>query len=315
MEGVGITRVLGRTLVAFSVVFFAATPAQADDGADGNAALNKARAAWDRGALKEAESAYRDAIEKGGLEPSEVLEGYVHLGVIRSSLGKKDQAVAAFRAAAVLDDSFVVPPEAGRRGAALAARAKKDTAKFGSLIVTIEAPKETPSEKTFRIVAHIDALHVPIVDKIALVAREGVTSKTTTMVAKAGESVTFDVPAEFVTPYGNILARVDALDRHANRLASAEARVRMTNNNRPLEGPLAKPVPVPATPASKPSLVVVKPASTPRDSAQEKGGTFWSSPWPYVIGGVVLAGAGAAVFVATRPSDDVTIGQVGVRTR
>ena len=51
------------------------------------------------------------------------------------------------------------------------------------------------------------------------------------------------------------------------------------------------------------------------DNETRKGGSFWSTPWPYVIGGVALAGAGAAVYFGTRPSDAVSVGPVNVGTR
>ena len=61
------------------VVALSSVPAFAADGPAGNAMLKQARSAWDRGSLAAAEPLYRDALEKGGLAPAEVLEGYVRL--------------------------------------------------------------------------------------------------------------------------------------------------------------------------------------------------------------------------------------------
>jgi hypothetical protein len=288
-----------------------ATRAVAAEAAPGGPALRQARAAWESGSFKTAEPLYREAIEKGGLAPDEVLEGYVRLGAIRARHGKKAQAIAAFRAAAILDAGFAVPPQAGTRGASYAARARKDTAKIGSIKLKLDAPKETPAGKPFKVTAQLDAAHVEIVAKITLVAKDGTSAKEATLEAPPKESVDLDVPSDLTLPNASILVRVDAVDSHANRLASAEERVKV-----PEAAPIVAAAPVPA--ATHPPSSAVTPAvgfTPPPDSDRRRGGGFWSSPWPYVIGGVALAGAGAAVYFGTRPSDDVSVGQVGVRTR
>jgi hypothetical protein len=56
-------------------------------------------------------------------------------------------------------------------------------------------------------------------------------------------------------------------------------------------------------------------SSSSGDTGARKGGGFWSSPWPYVIGGVALAGAGTAVYFGTRPSEQVAVGAPTVRAK
>jgi tetratricopeptide (TPR) repeat protein len=278
--------------------------ASAGDAAAGAAALTKARAAWDRGSLEAAEPLYREALEKGGLAPAEVLEGYVRLGSIRAALGKKDSAIAAFRAASILDDKFTVPSEAGSKGTALAEKAKKDTAKIGGIKLAVEVPSEASAGKPFKVTATLDKNHLPIVDKIGLLAKDGTTGKEVTLDAKPEESVEFEVGGEITLPGASILVRVDALDTRQNRLASAEDRVRVPDNEEATAGnatennttaPLGKP------PAGDPSV--------------RRGSTFWSTPWPYVIGGLAVVGAGAAVFFGTRPPENVSVGQVQLRAQ
>ena len=46
---------------------------------------------------------------------------------------------------------------------------------------------------------------------------------------------------------------------------------------------------------------------------EKKGGGFFSTPWPYLIGGVALAGGGAALYIMSRPGDAVTVTQVNVQ--
>lgn len=272
--------------------------------------MRQARTAWERGSLETAEPLYREALEKGGLAPNEVLEGYVRLGSIRSAHGKKDQAVAAFRAASILDAGFAVPPEAGPKGPGYADRAKKDTAKIGSIQLSIAVPKEAPAGKSFKITASLDKGHVPIVSRIGLLAKDGTTGKETTLEAKTEENVDFEIPGDIALPNASIVVRVDALDSHANRLASAEERVKIPDS---AGGPAA--VATVTGPSNATGAGTVGTTYREGDTNVRKGGTFWSTPWPYVIGTVALAGAGAAVYFGTRPPDDVTVGQVGVKAR
>lgn len=269
------------------------------DAPAGEPALHQARAAWDRGAFGAAEPLYREAIEKGGLAPNEVLEGYVRLGSIRASLGKKDSATAAFRAASILDADFSVPKEAGTAGARLAERAKKDMAKIGSIELTIEAPKELEAGKPFTVTATLDKAHVPIISKIGLLAKDGTSGKELALEEPTGETVTFEVSADVALPGASLVVRVDALDKQQNRLASAEARARVPGEASP---------PKIAGGAGDTSGWLGKRPPDKRASG------FWSSPWPYVLGGVALAGAGTAVFFGTRPSENVSVGPIGIRT-
>lgn len=258
------------------------------------ALLQDARASWAKGSLEHATVLYRQALEQGGLAPDEVLEGYVRLGAARAATGKKDQALAAFRAASILDADFEVPPQAGRKGAAIANQAKKETARLGSLKLEVRAPKTTPAGKTFTVHAEIDAPHVPAIAKVALVARDGTTGKETTVDVKPAAALELEVPASMTLPDASLLVRVDALDAHQNRLASAEERVHVD-------------------PAPPPEAIAK--ASAPKIIPEARTGSgFWSSPWPYVIGGIALAGAGAATYFGTRPIEQVSVGAVDVRS-
>lgn len=298
---------------ALTAMAVAPSAAHAAEPAAGGPAFRQARAAWEKGSLDTAEPLYREALEKGGLAPNEVLEGYVRLGSIRASNGKKDQAIAAFRAASVLDSTFAVPSEAGPKGPALAAQAKKDTAKIGSIQLSIKAPKEVSSGKSFTVTATLDGAHLPIVAKMGLVAKDGTSGKEVVAEAKSGESVELDVASEVTMPNASILVRVDALDSHGNRLASEETRVRVGAGVGASGGGGA--IAVGSGASSGASSSAASAASGSGDSGVRKGGGFWSSPWPYVIGGVAVAGAGAAIFFGTRPSEQVSVGAPQVQGR
>lgn len=306
---------VGALVLGSAVATTTASTAHAESAAPGAAALRQARAAWERGSFVTAEPLYREAIEKGGLAPDELLEGYVRLGAMRASAGKKDQAVAAFRAAAILDSGFSVPTEAGPKGAALAAQAKKDTERFGSIKLTLDAPREAPAGKPVKVTAHLDAAHLKIVARVAVLARDGTTGKEYTREAKPEDAVDFDIPSELTLPNASVVVRVDALDRNQNRLASAEDRVRVTGEL----APVASAGGGTGGAASGSSASVGGGAGGEKppgaDEPPRKGGSFWSSPWPYIIGGVALAGAGAAVYFGTRPLETVPVGQLGVGTR
>jgi hypothetical protein len=304
---------LGSRVVALGTVVVLgalAGDAYASDSAAGAPALRQARGAWDRGALDAAEPLYREALEKGGLAPAEVLEGYVRLGSIRANHGKKESAVAAFRAASIIDSSFSVPSEAGAKGATLAEKAKRDTAKIGSIRLAVQVPKETQPGKAFKVTATLDKGHMPIVSRLGLLAKDGTTGKEISLDAKPDESVEFEIGSDITLPGASILVHVDALDGHQNRLASAEDRVRV-----PDKEPEKTASPIASRSSTKesasPSTVGPKPPGG--DPGVRRGGGFWSSPWPYVVGGIALVGAGTAVFFGTRPTPNVTVGPVGVR--
>lgn len=293
-----------RALAFGALALVATAPmARAAEPAPGGPALRQGRAAWDKGNFDTAEALYREAIEKGGLAPDEILEGYVRLGSIRASNGKKDQAIAAFRAASVLDSTFSVPSEAGPKGPGYAAQAKRDTSKVGSIKIGLQVPKDAQPGKSFRVTGTIDSQHLPIVTKVQLYAKDGTSGKEALLDAKTESAVDFDVPSEITLPNASIVVRFDALDRYGNRLGSAEDRVKIPDSGKE----------VAAAGGGGSSSSGYHPAGSEADT--KKSGGFWSTPWPYVIGGVALAGAGAAVYFGTRPSDDVTVGQVGVRAK
>ncbi len=225
-----------------------------------------------------------------------------------SALKKKDQALAAFRAASILDATFTVPTEAQALGLQLADKAKRDTAKIGSIQLAIQVPKETSAAKSFKVTATLDKGHLPIVSKIGVTAKDGTSGKEISLDAKPDESVEFEIGSEITMPGASILIHVDALDGHANRLASAEDRVRVPDSG--ATTPVAANNTTSSTTSSGTTTTANKPADSP--PPVHHGGSFWSSPWPYVIGGIAVAGLGSAVFFATRPAENVAVGAPAV---
>jgi hypothetical protein len=226
----------------------------------------------------------------------------VRLGSIRAALGKKDSAIAAFRAASILDEKFTVPSEAGTKGMNLAEKAKRDTGRIGSIQLAVQVPKEIPPGRSFKVTVTLDKAHMPIVNKIGLLAKDGTTGKEVSLDSRPDESVEFEIASDITLPGASILVHIDALDAHQNRLASAEERVRVPDK----EGGAG------AAPAKAKEGSVGATKHPAGDQGVRKGATFWSSPWPYVIGGLAVVGVGAAVFFGTRPSQNVQLGAVNV---
>jgi hypothetical protein len=91
----------------------------------------------------------------------------------------------------------------------------------------------------------------------------------------------------------NLLVRVDAMDSYGNRWASAQSRVMVEGQS-----------------SAYGQFVEDEFEDKKEEKTEEESGGFWTSPWPWVIGGAILVG-GAATYLLTRPSDEV---QVGVPT-
>ncbi len=86
-------------------------------------------------------------------------------------------------------------------------------------------------------------------------------------------------------PNATLHVRVDALDAHDNQLATDDARVSV------------RPTPIAET---HPTKDLLRPTG---------GGGFWSTAWPWVIGGALVAAGGAVGgYFLLKPPDRVSIG-------
>ena len=185
---------------------------------------------------KRAEPLYREALEKGGLAPNEVLEGYVRLGSIRAALGKKDSGdrrvpcrehprLDVRRADARPDRRAPTLRGQGEEGH------REDSAASSS--PSRCRRKRRPASRS-RSRRRSTSAHMP--DRrarSALVARTERRGKEVTLEAKPDESVELEIASDVTMPSASILVRVDALDTHSNRLASAEERVRVPEGGPP----------------------------------------------------------------------------------
>ena len=267
----------------------------------GAAALDRARAAWDRGDYDVAEPLYQEAIETGGLDPSDVLDAYVRLGSACTVLGKKAAALSAFKAAALIDPHFVLPPEAGKRAGVIADRARRTEARIGAITLGANIPSEIAAGEPAQVDATLDAAHAAVASKIALLARDSSSGRSYADAQDPATAVHFSLPASLTLPSATLYVRVDALDAHENRLASVEGKSHVRSAVAPV-----------AAMALAPIFPLGGTASAKEDSDANHRTGFWSTAWPYVIGGVALAAGGAAIYLSTRSSADVNVGAVHV---
>lgn len=267
----------------------------------GAAALARARDAWKNASFDVAEKQYEAALDAGGLAPSDVVDAYVHIGVALTVMRKYTPALRAFHQAALLNTRFVVPPEAGGLAVSIAERARKEKAKFGGIALGADAPALVQPGASFTVTARLDGAHLTMPSKIHLSVHDGLRGDGDYEDDKSpGPEVAFEVPASATLPGASLAVQVDALDAHGNRLATVEKRVRVeTEAASPSDrGPVAH----------RGSRAAGSPAhDTAEEPEKKSGGGFWSTAWPWVIGGAALAAGGATYYLVTRPPDEVNV--------
>jgi len=283
-----------RWLSWAAVVLCVALPVSADE-----TLLMQAAKAWEAAELTQAAKLYQQALDEGGLYPSDVLVAYTRLGTVQAAMNQQNQALSSFRIAAALDPSFELPSEAGKKAQGLYKKARAEAQKTGGgkLEVTAEVPTSSQPGHSFGVVAHTGSAFVPLIQDIGITVRDPSVPSMKPFTAKkpAAETVDFEVPSKVVISGASLLVRVDALDAHGNRWASSESRVKVDQRQ-----------------AAAPTLMKdpTEDDDAEKDKGKKKG--FWASPWPWVIGGAIVVGSVATYFMV-RPTDDVTVAAPGWR--
>lgn len=272
--------------VAGLICSIAATAA----AAPGTPALERARQSWDDAAFDKAEREYREALDKGGLDRASTLECWVHVGAARSILGKKSGALAAFRMALFIDDNFEVPREAGKKAVGLAETARRQVNRIGTLRLSVSAPTETSSGDSFAVNVLVDDAQASVITRFSMHVMDTTTHKTYDFEQAAAAVAHFRVPPSMTLPGASLRVEVAALDDHDNQLGTATSHVTVRDT------------PITETHPSK-------------DLLRTSGGGFWSSPWPYILGGAALAAGGAtAAWFLLKPPDQVSVGPATMQT-
>lgn len=290
--------------------------AQSDKEAPAGAqALEHAHAAWDRGDFDTAETLFKEALDQGGLGRDATLDANVYLGAARAVVGHKSPALVAFRYAALLDPNFKVPPEAGKKAVKLAILAKHQTSRIGQMSLHADAPTRVPSGQPFDVNVSLDPGHAAILSRVGIRVSDGLTPRGYSYEQSAAAQVHFTVPASVTLPDANLVVRLVGLDAHENAYVTSESHVAVEG------APKQRPTPIVDVygghaPRAKSSGGAVASNGKPpadADKGTSKGGGFFSTAWPFIVGGVIIAGAGAGVYFATRPGDSVTVSQTHVQ--
>jgi hypothetical protein len=292
-----------RTGVVFVAMAAAGGPVYAQTSVapvpSGAKAMQQARSAWDDGDFDIAPGLYRAALGTGGLGRADVVDAYVRMGAALAATGRSREAHQAFRQAALLDPSFRVPAEAGKKAAAAAEKARREQRRVGSLAVSAQVADELTAGARFAVDVALAPSHAPLVDTVHLEVRDALAGHAFEQSAGPDARVHFDVPTRMTLPDASLVVRVRVADARDNELLSYEKHVHVKP---------AAAVPLP------PALAALR---TPEggDTHRSSGGGFWNTAWPYVIGGAALAAGGVAVYLGTRPSPDVYVGQARVELR
>jgi tetratricopeptide (TPR) repeat protein len=266
-----------------------AGPARADEPL-----LMQAAKAWDAADLNAAGKLYQEALEQGGLYPSDVLVAYSRLGTVQAAMNQANAALSSFRVAAALDPSFELPSEAGPKAKQIYKKARAEAQKqIGKLEVTAEIPTSSRPGEAFSVTANVPEAFVPLIDAVGITVRDpSVPSmKPYTSKKPAATSTSFDVPGKVVISGASLLVRVDALDQYGNRWASNESRVKVDQRE---QASLATKDPMPDDDEDR------------EKDKKKKSKGFWASPWPWVIGGALVVGGVTTYFLA-RPTDEVNV--------
>jgi hypothetical protein len=265
----------------------------------------RAHQAWEEAEFDRAAELYKSAIEAGGLPPDELLHCWVALGSTNAVLGKKKAAGDAFRQAAIIDPAFRVPPEAGKRAEQIADASKRAVRRIGPPTLSVQVPRSVRPSAPFVVEASLDSGHVSTAPKLGIEVRDAVTGVRYTDTKPSSGVARFEVPTSVTVADAKLVVRIDALDAHENRIVSNEQRIQV--------GPAENAKGVASS--ILPSFSADPSANKDRPRDAPKRGGFWSSPWPYLLGGAALAAGGAAVYVVTRPPEAVSVGAPQLQTR
>lgn len=288
---------LGLALLATS------SPVSAADPSRGEPVYTRANASWARGEFDVAEALYHEALEQGGLNRNETLHSYVYMASARAVQGKREQAMSAFRQAVLIDPSFVLPSEAGKKAKVLGEQVRAREGRNGPFVMTALIPTRVSSGNAFAIGVQMDASRAALLTKVGLTVTSGMSGgayefeeDVPTPTGENTVKMKFDVPARMAMPGTEVHVKLAGLDPHDNELVTTEGHVTVAQGT-----------------GSAGIIAVTPTPDDPNNKPEKKKGGFWSSPIPYIIGGLILVGAGVGVYFATRPGDDVTLASVHVQ--
>ncbi|MFO0661760.1 MAG: tetratricopeptide repeat protein [Polyangiaceae bacterium] len=284
-----ITAVMLASVTASTTPRIALAQPPAKEEVDAKTPLALAAEAWESANLPEAAKLYQKALDAGDLYPADVIMSYARMGTALAAQNKNNDALSAFRTAAILDPGFKLPPEAGAKAKKIYDQASKEAqARGGKLTLTAQTPDSVEAKQGFKVTAVMPEEFAVLVDKVRIEVKDPMTKAVVHKEAlPATANVVFAVPGKAALPGISLMVRIDALDAHANRWVSQEVRVKV------------------AADPNADKVAPLVPEEDEKPKPKQKG--FFQKPWPYVIGGVVIA-AGVTIFLATRSPDQVNAG-------
>lgn len=246
--------------------------------------ISKATEAWELGRLAPAGKLYEAALAGGGLNPTDTLDAFVRVGAWHAVAGQSALALNALRKAAIIDPDFECPKLAGARAKPLCERARKEAAGRNKLMLSIEAPEGVKHDTDVSVAVTLPESLAPLFEAISLAVedRPGHVVHAEEKPLSDGSDnavsgrVEFEVPAAELTAGSTLNLRALVRDAQKNEWARASATLRVSARALP-------PAPPP------------EPAPPPPPVAKTG---FWHGPWPYVVGGSILASAIVTIAVA-----------------
>lgn len=269
-------------LVSLSLALLAgALPsvASAQDSAE------RAHALYEQGALPEALTAYRQALEEGHHATAAVATIHWHLGVLSTITGAEAEARRAFERALALDPSLRIPDELPPQGQTVYRELQREAQRMEIRLRTPEAHSDRSTSVEFSL--H----HAP--DDFAWEVRvesapEGSAPWSSTTSASRGA---IDVPAAAWRGSPSIALRVVVLDRHGNELTRAQTTLRAD------------------------SVVADGPLPLDEDEDEDEGGGVASSPWFWTGITAVVLGAVLTGLLVSRGGDSYEGGDINIVRR
>jgi len=295
-----VQRIVGGGLVALTIATLWSPTAHAE-----SEALSRARKQYDNLDYVKADRSYHEALSSRGNRPSDLVDIYLHLGVLAASMGRNDEAVGHFQRMLCIDPDAALPQE-------LAPKVMRQIA---------AAKKTLPTVRPFRL-SHTPTSQLPVAGGLDVVAdlspdSLGLASGLTLRYRQAGQPAFAAVHKDGT---GRIVVSVSATELTPGQ--DVEYYLQLTDNYGGVLwefGSERSPVLARAR-AAAPKVVVAteprKPTATAAAIADEKKAPFYTQTWFFIAAGVsavvLVAGATAATavaIVATEPAGP-TFGRV-----
>ncbi len=249
--------------------------------------------AWAQGDLESAHAHYQAALDKGGLEPADVVVAYARIGTVKAALRDTQGALSAFRVAAAIDPAFQLPEDSGPVAQKLYAQALMEAAQQGeALSLQLTAPDSLEHDQAFSVQTVIPEGFAVFVAKVVVTIEDPATGKKWKKSKNSEPSLDFEFPDRVAVKGAQLVVKAAAVDGQNNAWVVSKAIIKVSGTRQGFDwGEEEEERPAEGADAKK----------------DDKDGGIFSGPVPWIVGGAVLLG-GILLFAATSSSDTVTVG-------